>query len=300
MKTSEYPWYRPDFYEYNVAQEAVVPFCDQDNNMVVCFGTAVGKTVIAECCFGFHVSNSGRVAYVSPYRSLCVEKFTKWGEDVHFEDAGVAIQTGERRSCETKLLSAALTVMTSESFDSRTRIGGLWRDWMKSLDCVVFDEAHMIGDPRRGAAIESSLMRFSERNPDCRLVLLSATMDNAVDIAKWLKSLNHKQTKCFTSDWRPNEVDIIEFPEGGWEDMIDRTVGRACHGTGKTIIFVHSKQVGATLVRRLKKAGVRTAFHNASVRRGLREKIEKAFDDPHSGLDVLVSTSTLGAGVNIG
>ena len=190
--------------------------------------------------------------------------------------------------------------MTSESFDSRTRTGGMWREWMKSLDCIVFDEAHMIGDPRRGAAIESSMMRFSERNPNCRLVLLSATMDNALNIAKWVKSLNEKQTKCFTSDWRPNEVDIIEFPASGWEDMINQTVNRAASSTGKTIIFVHSKQIGATLVKRIKKAGIKTAFHNASVRRGLREKIEKAFDDPHSGLNVLVSTSTLGAGVNIG
>jgi len=300
MKTSEYPWYRPDFYEYNVAQEAVVPFCDQDNNLVVCFGTAVGKTVIAECCFGYHASNAGKVAYISPYRSLCMEKYEKWNEDIHFRDHGVAIQTGDKRSNSRRLQNSFLTVMTAESFDSRTRVGGAWREWMKKLDCVVFDEAHMIGDPSRGAAIESSMMRFTERNPDCRLVLLSATMDNAIEIAKWVKSLNGKPTKCFTSDWRPNRVDVVEFPEHGWKDMIDKAVERAAQSNGKTIIFVHSKQVGKTLAKRLKKSGIKTAFHNASVAKGLREKMEKAFDDPYSGLDVLVSTSTLGAGVNIG
>lgn len=300
MRTSEYPWYCPDFYEYNIAQEAVIPFCDKDNNMVVCFGTAVGKTVIAECCFGYHVGHGGKVAYVSPYRSLCVEKYEKWNDDIHFRDAGVAIQIGDQRSNNKRLLESSVTVMTTESFDSRTRVGGAWREWMKNLSCIVFDEAHMIGDPKRGAAIESSMIRFTERNVDSRLILLSATMDNSMEIAKWTKSLNSKPTKCFTSDWRPNKVDIIEFPEHGWGDMVDKTVERASQVGGKTIVFVHSKQVGATLVKRLKKKGVKTAFHNASVSRGLRNKIEKAFDDPHSGLNVLISTSTLGAGVNIG
>ena len=300
MRTSEYPWYRPDFYEYNVAQQAVIPFCDQDVNMVVCFGTAVGKTVIGECCFGYHVAQGGKVAYVAPYRSLCAEKFEKWGEDIFFREGRVAIQTGDNRSNERRLLSAALTVMTSESFDSRTRIRGPWREWLKSLQCVVFDEAHMIGDPSRGAAVEASMMRFTETNPTCRLVLLSATMDNAIEVAKWVKSLNGKPTKCFTSDWRPNEVSVEEFPEKGWEDMIDRTVERASCDSGKTIVFVHSKAVGKTVVKRLRKEGIKTAFHNASVKRGMREKIERLFDDPSSGLDVLVSTSTLGAGVNIG
>jgi helicase len=300
MRTSEYPWYRPDFYEYNVAQRAVIPFCDQDVNMVVCFGTAVGKTVIAECCFGYHLNHPGRVAYIAPYRSLCAEKYEKWKEDIHFQSRGVAIQTGDKRSNERRLLTAAMTVLTAESFDSRTRVPRNWREWLKELTCVVFDEAHMVGDPQRGAAIEASMIRLTQRNPDCRLILLSATMDNAIELAKWVKSLNGKPTKCFTSDWRPNKVGLLEFPAKGWESMIDTTIERAANRSGKTIVFVHSKRIGTTLVKRMRKAGIKTAFHNASVRRGLREKIEKAFDDPHSGLDVLVSTSTLGAGVNIG
>lgn len=299
MKTSEYHWYRPDFYEYNVAQEAVIPFCEQDCNIVVSFGTAVGKTVIAECCFGYHLSNKGKVAYVAPYRSLCSEKFDKWMEDIYLNTGKVAIQTGDRCSNERRRMSAALTVMTSETFNSRTR-NSFWKEWLESLSCVVFDEAHMIGDPKRGAAIEASMIRLSTLNPNCRLVLLSATMDNAVELAKWVKSMNLKPTKCFKSNWRPNEVSVVETLASGFEDMIDKTVDAVSETFGKTIVFVHSKNTGKILTKRLKKEGVKTAFHNASLRRGVREKIERAFDDRHSGLNVIVSTSTLGAGVNKG
>jgi replicative superfamily II helicase len=300
MNTTEYGWYRPDFQKYNIAQETVIPFCDEDINLIVCFGTAVGKTVIAECCFGYHIANEGKVAYVSPYRSLCSEKFDKWVNDIHFKNRKVAIQTGDRRSNNRRLLNSGLTIMTSESFDSRTRNPKSWSSWMRELKCVVFDEAHMIGDPVRGASVESSLMRFTELNPDCRLVLLSATMDNSIEIAKWIKSLNGKPTKCFASDWRPNEVDVIEFPKAGWEDMMNKTIERAGIGNGKTIVFVHSKRIGKILAKKMKKAGIATAFHNASVGRRSRDKIEKAFNDSDSGFNVLISTSTLGAGVNIG
>jgi replicative superfamily II helicase len=40
-------------------------------------------------------------------------------------------------------------------------------------------------------------------------------------------------------------------------------------------------------------------FHNASLSAAKRRKIEEVFGDANSGLNVLVSTSTLGAGVNL-
>lgn len=299
MRTTEYDWYRPDFQEYNVAQEAVIPFCDEDINMVVCFGTAVGKTVIAECCFGYHVMRSEKVAYISPYRSLSLEKYNKWSEDIYFKGSGVAIQTGENRSSDDHLNKSDLTVMTSESFDVRTRLSQ-WDSWCEEIACLVIDEAHTIGDPHRGAAVEASLMRLTRVNPGCRIVLLSATMDNAIDMAKWVKSLNGKKTKCFTSDWRPNPVEIVEYPVDGWNEMMDKVVERAKEDLGKTIVFVHSKRFGKDLAKKMKKNGIKTAFHNASVKGKTRDKIEKLFNDRYSGLDVIISTSTLGAGVNIG
>ena len=300
MRVNEYPWFTPDFPEYNVAQQAVIPFCDQDVNMVVCFGTAVGKTVIAECCFGYHLRGEGRVVYVSPYRSLCSEKYEKWTSDLYLSPRGVAIRTGEKRSSVASLEDSGLTIMTCESFDVRTRQRSKWRDWFASIDCIVFDEAHMIGDKDRGVALEAAMMRFTALNPKCRLVLLSATMDNALELAKWVKRMNDKPTKCFVSNWRPNKVDIQEVVANGWNGMIDSTVKLASKKGGKTIVFVHSKQVGKDVLKKLRKAGIPAAFHNASVAKGRRGKIEKLFNDKHSGFDVIVATSTLGAGVNIG
>ena len=66
------------------------------------------------------------------------------------------------------------------------------------------------------------------------------------------------------------------------------------------MVFVHSTITGAAIAKRLKSEGVRAAFHNASLAPAKRKKIEETFNSPDSGLNILVSTSTLSAGVNIG
>jgi len=68
----------------------------------------------------------------------------------------------------------------------------------------------------------------------------------------------------------------------------------------KLVIFVHSKLVGRDLAGMIAKKGIPVAFHNASVSYKKRQMIEETFNDQFSGLDIVVATSTLAAGVNIG
>jgi replicative superfamily II helicase len=276
----------------------VVPFLDEDLNLVVAFPTATGKTVLAECAFGYHLSEStGRVLYVCPYKSLAQERYDDWVHNGQFAHHGVMLSSGDHVPTEEEFERCRISVMTLESFDSKTR-NQLRRKWMTEVECVVLDEAHIIGVEGRGAALEAALMRFTEVSPDARLVLLSATLGNAIDVAKWVKTLNNKQTKCIRSDWRPTDIDMVYHVT---EDVeADEAIELARVKGGKTIVFVHSKTAGARIAKELRRRGVNCAFHNASVPKARRALIEKKFDNPTSGLNVLVSTSTLGAGVNIG
>jgi superfamily II helicase len=84
------------------------------------------------------------------------------------------------------------------------------------------------------------------------------------------------------------------------EEKTSRAVELAIEASSvKTIVFVHSKITGSEIAKRLKMRGVRCAFHNASIPLGKRKKIEEAFNNRMSGLNVMVSTSTLSAGVNM-
>jgi replicative superfamily II helicase len=139
-----------------------------------------------------------------------------------------------------------------------------------------------------------------------RIILLSATMGNAKEIAKWVKTLNGKETKSIQSSWRPSKIEINyhTFDDSG-RDSEDKKIQAVIDLVEqkrfgeKLIVFVHSKNTGVKIVKHLSKKKVKTVFHNASVSAGRRKSIEKMFGDPYSGLDVLVSTSTLSSGVNL-
>jgi superfamily II helicase len=90
------------------------------------------------------------------------------------------------------------------------------------------------------------------------------------------------------------------LPVSDNQEKVDEAVRLAAEPAGKTIVFVHSKITGKEIIKRLRSMGIRALFHNASVRPAIRAKMEAAFNDKMSGLNVLVSTSTLGAGVNVG
>jgi helicase len=283
-----------------VAQAAAVPFLDKDVNMVVSFSTAVGKTVLAECAFAYHMKTDMkcRVVYVCPFRSLAAEKHKTWMGGA-LAEYGVVLGTGDTDAGLDEHMAARIAVVTTEAFDSKTR-QERWKPWLNSMACAVFDEAHLMSDRGRGGALESSLMRFSALRPEARLMLLSATMSNAMAVAKWVKSLNGKPTKCVTCSWRPTEIRTEVIVAEGAE-KVDKAVEMAAgFSDRKVIVFVHSKLVGADVKKRLRKMGIRTAFHNASLPQARRRKIEEAFNSRDFGLNVLVSTSTLGAGVNIG
>jgi len=259
----------------------------------------VHNTLLAECAFAFHLSTTQetRVAYVCPFRSLGEEKFREWKANSQLAKFFVTISTGDHVVSKDEFLAGRLAIVTAESFDSKMRSPG-YADWAKSMVCVAFDEAHIMGD--RNGAIETALMRLTKLNPKSRLLLLSATLGNAKELARWLKLLNGKPTKCFTSDWRPVKVEVeTHVVDDGYQPKIDKAVELAAGSEGKTIVFVHSKVVGAEICKKLKAVRVRCGFHNASVPYGRRSRMEAAFASQYSGLDVLVSTSTLASGVNL-
>ena len=137
-------------------------------------------------------------------------------------------------------------------------------------------------------------------NNDCRIICLSGTLSNARDIAKWLKNLNGKKTYCISSDWRPTQLiqkikiaDTLFEQEKIVEDICKKSCGE------KTLIFVHSKKIGETLCKYLRNKNVFTAFYNADLRSGIKDRMIEDFKCSYSGFDVLITTSSLSMGINL-
>lgn len=307
MRTNEYPYYQCDFPEFNKAQQDVVPFLDKDANLIIALGTGVGKTALAECVFGYHLNThaTSKVVYISPFKSISGEKHKKWLENPQLSPFGVLLCNGDNAPETEEWAKKRIYLLTCESFDSKTR--NTQNTWVKDIACAVFDEAHIIGQQERGGRLESCLMRLTVSNPGARIIFLSGTMGNAIELAKWVKSLNGKETKCIESQWKPVKT-VIKFhaydDTAGFKTSIQERLDNIYDiidnaPTEKIIVFVHSKFTGKSIIDFLKKKGIKCAFHNAGLTQKVRQQIEDAFNDDNSGLNVIVSTSTLSAGVNL-
>ncbi|NIR17888.1 DEAD/DEAH box helicase, partial [Candidatus Bathyarchaeota archaeon] len=162
--------------------------------------------------------------FLSPLKAVTKEKFNDWSNPNHgWSGRKLSIVTGDYRLTKKRqreLKEADVIPMTSECLDSITRSTYNEKHvWLLETGVLVVDEAHLITMEGRGDRLESALIRFTSQNPDCRVVLLSATMPNVGQLAGWLKALNGKRTVVIESDWRPCtlETHIKEYPsEAGW------------------------------------------------------------------------------------
>lgn len=309
----DFPYFRIDYPKLNPIQSAIVPYVDMDVNIVVDSPTASGKTTVAEMVTAV-VLGQGKVAmYSSPLKALTEEKATSWQSGKHpFADKDIVTLTSDYTSnagMTARLARADIVLCTAEMVDARSRLKN-WEDtapYLVKTGLLVVDEVHTLDAERRGDRLESGLMSLTETNPDIRLVFLSATIRNAVDLARWATKLNGKDTVLLRSKWRPSKLSVdypLYFPFGSdWKtrrtSRIERAIDILRENMGdNTILFVHSKAEGRAVVDEIESAfGIRARFHNADLSKDERRNIETQF---LSGkLKFLVATSTLAYGLNL-
>lgn len=175
-------------------------------------------------------------------------------------------------------------------------------------DGVLVSNCHLLTVEGRGDHLESGMMKFTEINPDCRLILLSATMPNVSEIADWVSYiLTQKNTFLLTSDYRPCPLNVhYEKYWDGDQYYEDQELQKALmaqqiieyYPEDKFLVFAHTKRTGEKLKLSLKKLGIGCEFHNADLTKDKRIKLEKNFkEDPN--LKVVIATSTLAWGCNL-
>ena len=104
-------------------------------------------------------------------------------------------------------------IATPERFDALLR---LRPDLLSTIRCVVFDEAHMVGNDLRGVRLEGIITRLrlaalrGKRVP--RFVLLSAVLSNANALADWI---GIAPTNVIRGTWRPSAKRLLRWTEDG-------------------------------------------------------------------------------------
>jgi helicase len=167
---------------------------DLKHSFIISVPTASGKTLISELLAVKSIlERGGKCLYIVPLRALASEKLEEFKK---YESIGIksTISTGEYDSRDSWLSQYDIIVTTSEKADSLLRHKS---EWLAEVKVLVSDEIHLINDGARGPTLEVTISKLRHLIPDLLVLGLSATIQNATELAAWLDG------KLVTSDWRP-------------------------------------------------------------------------------------------------
>ncbi|KAF2859304.1 Sec63-domain-containing protein [Piedraia hortae CBS 480.64] len=195
----------------NRMQSLVYPVAYQTSeNMLICAPTGAGKTdaamltilnTVAKCIhpnpienpdaveFAAHLDDF-KIVYVAPMKALAAEVTEKLGKRLAWLGIKVRELTGDMQLTKAEIVATQIIVTTPEKWDVVTRKSTGDTELVQKVRLLIIDEVHMLHD-ERGAVLESLVAR-TERQVEStqsliRIVGLSATLPNFVDVADFLK-----------------------------------------------------------------------------------------------------------------
>lgn len=167
--------------------------------------TGAGKTWIAVQAIDRIFKGGGRAWYASPLKALSNSKLIEFAE--HFGAHNVGILTGDRKeNADAPIIVGTTEILRNQLYDAMHRGEAL------ATDFVVLDEAHYLGDEDRGVVWEETMIYLPQRIP---LLLLSATVGNAGQIAQWMSAIRGRPCRVVQETRRPVPLyPILLHPEG--------------------------------------------------------------------------------------
>lgn len=165
----------------------------EKSDCIVTAPTGAGKTWIAEQAIKKVLSSGGRCWFASPLKALSNAKWIEFSSVFGPENVGIV--TGDtRENTEAPVLVGTTEILRNKLYDAMHMGEDL------PCDLVVLDEAHYLGDHDRGVVWEEIIIYLPQR---INLLLLSATIGNAEEIASWMEEIRGKPCRVVRELKRP-------------------------------------------------------------------------------------------------
>jgi hypothetical protein len=177
----------------------------QNRGCVVNLRTSAGKTRVAEMAIlrTLSVDPNAKVLYLAPFRSLAFELERTFGKTLSPLGYSVSHLYGGSRfsGVDRELVNEGrITIATPEKAKAMLRAAP---ELFQSVKLIVIDEGHLLGGNERNVRNELFLehLRLLSRQHGARILLLSAVLPNAGDLAAWVGGDTAALVK---SDWKPS------------------------------------------------------------------------------------------------
>lgn len=174
-------------------------------DVLVSAPTGAGKTWIAIQAIHGMLAEQKRVWYASPLKALSNSIYQEFCHE--FGSPYCGIITGDRKeNPDAPVIVGTTEILRNQLYDAMHEGVSI------AADMVVMDEAHYLSDPDRGVVWEEVLIYLPAR---VRLLLLSATISNAEEIAAWLEEIRGQPAKVVRAHERPVPLEMLFlFPDG--------------------------------------------------------------------------------------
>ena len=309
-------------------QEKAIPVLLNGEDCIIEAPTAGGKTeavlfpTFTNAAKG--KTDSIQVLYLAPLRALlndietraeeyasaCGLHSFKWHGDVNQKDKVEAIQEPPQVLLTTPESLEAILLRKSE-----------WVRLFHNLQTIIIDEAHNFASSDRGSHIASLLERIEDKiNKKPQRIALSATIGNPDEMLEWLAGRNRepgKRISIRSAKDKPKDYQVRYFYKDGGNgeevtpdhlrlfDLYDSLQQK------KSLVFSPSRkkaEASASAINlinehRPNSLPVKIRTHHSSVSKFYREYAEeriKIKNDIDSGLNGIISTSTLELGIDVG
>jgi len=169
----------------------------ETHDVLVTAPTGSGKTWIAREEIRRLLEQGKRAWYTTPLKALTNSKYTEFSQEFGAENVGIL--TGDRKeNGDAPLIVGTTEIYRNQLFDS------LRQGEQVNTDFVILDEAHYLADEDRGHVWEEAIILSP---PRIRLLLLSATVGNADEFARWIEEVRGTKVRVINrAGTRPVEL----------------------------------------------------------------------------------------------